>query len=145
MKREVSKLKGKALDAAVALANGDLVTKDEPGWPKGDLKRLRKEFGGSHVVRWYGSKGELGGWEPLKEGLSRDWNIVGPILHREKLMVEPVLVNGVFYGEWRAVCMSWKGRRHSDHKGRTPLEAAMRCYVAAVLCGNCEDGDVVEF
>lgn len=67
MKHKVCELEGALLDAAVALALGRLVTKDEPGWPKGDYKRLRKEYGGRHVVRWYSeATGELGGWEPIE-------------------------------------------------------------------------------
>ena len=83
-KYTTAELTGDLLDAAVALADGRLVVADEPGWPKGDYKALRAEYGGRHVVRWYGTAGDLGGWEPLDNqgSPSTDWSIGGPILDR---------------------------------------------------------------
>ena len=135
MQYDVSALKGRQLLAAIALADGRLVVQDEPGWPRGDYRRLRKEFGNRHVVRWYGSRGELGGWEPIDHGgdPSRDWGLGGEIIEREKLSVQPKLVNGSWYGDWRAVCLSWADRQYAEATGPTPLIAAMRCYVASVL------------
>jgi hypothetical protein len=44
-------------------------------------------------------------------------------------MLQPKLEAGAFYGEWRAVSLSWEGREYADCTGPTPLVAAMRAYV----------------
>lgn len=63
-----------------------------------------------------------------------DWSDAGPIITREKLMIQPKLArDGDFYGTWRAVALSFEGRTHSDVEGSSPLVAAMRCYVASVF------------
>lgn len=67
-------------------------------------------------------------WEP-----STKWAQGGPIIDREKLSIEPLLVNGDWYGEWRAVCYNWKDRQFTDVTGPELLVAAMRCYVGAVV------------
>lgn len=59
----------------------------------------------------------------------RDWAQTGPIIEREEISVTP---NGD--GRWWAHCP----RRVLHQYGRTPLTAAMRCYVASRL------GDEVE-
>lgn len=59
---------------------------------------------------------------------STDWSQGGPIIERENLELVPLCP-----GTWRAISM---GR--DWYNGRTPLEAAMRCYVASKL------GDEVE-
>lgn len=64
---------------------------------------------------------------------SFDWNIGGPIIEREKLLIQPKLENGDWYGTWRSVCLNWDGRTHADVTGPTPLIAAMRCYVASTI------------
>ena len=138
MKHKTAELTGALLDAAVALADGRLVVADEPCWPKGDYKRMRDEFGGRHVVRWYGNSGELGGWEPIdNQGCpSDDWGVGGPIIEREHLHVAWHSDSGGF---WRAVrpCLVI-GDTASAQNGHTPLIAAMRAYVASRL------GDEVE-
>ena len=135
MKNKTSELTGALLDAAVAKADGRLVTQDEPGWSKGEYKSLRKEYGGVHVVRWYGQSGDLGGWEPItnKPSPSEDWRAGGPIIERERITVQASRA-----GDWRA----WVGDGDSipapQGRGDTPLIAAMRAYVAHKL------GDEVE-
>jgi len=64
---------------------------------------------------------------------STSWSQGGPIIEREKLMIEPLLVGGDWFGNWRSVGLSWEGRTHADMTGPTPLIAAMRCYVASKL------------
>ena len=65
---------------------------------------------------------------------SKQWQQGGPIIAREKLMIEPKLERGGdFYGTWRAVALSFVGRTHSDVNGPSPLIAAMRCYVQSVF------------
>lgn len=143
MKHKTADLADDLLDTAVALADGRLLTGDEPRWPKGDYRRLREEYGGKHVVRWYGESGELGGWEPLDNqgSPSTDWLVGGPIIERERITVAP------FDGKWAAMLIGNPGRGSAyidayieewDAVGPTPLIAAMRAFVAAKL------GDEVE-
>jgi hypothetical protein len=54
---------------------------------------------------------------------STNWAHGGPIIERENLELVPLCP-----GTWRAISM---GRKWFD--GRTPLEAALRCYVASKL------------
>lgn len=132
-KHKTAELTGDLLDAAVALADGRLVVADEPGWPTGDYKKLRAEFGGRHVVRWRSASGELGGWEPLDNqgSPSTDWSIGGPIMDREGILANPELSNDAE----SVVCWTafntllggvWMW-------GETRLIAAMRAYVASKL------------
>lgn len=138
MKHKTAELTGELLDAAVALAEGRLLVSDEPEWPKGDYKRLRKEFGGRHIVRWYANGGEpetaeVGGWEPIDNwgSPSTDWLMGGPLIDRERIAIYPGAPDT---GNWFA---------HTDPRtrhwpGPTPLIAAMRAFVASKL------GDEVE-
>jgi len=127
MKHKVSELTGALLDAAVALADGRLVVEDEPGWEKGDLANLREEIDCRHVVRWYGSDGELGGWEPLKNqgSPSTEWAVGGPIIEREGLeLLAPI----------EGVTPLWRAQMYAGYgEGPTPLIAAMRAFVASKL------------
>lgn len=135
MKGKVSKLKGQKLDAAVAKADGVLVTvADEHPSQPGHYAETRAEWD-DYIVRWFGSRGEEGGWEALRNrgSPSTNWADGGPIIEREKLMVEPLLESGVWHGEWRAVGLSWEGRLYADCRGPTPLIAAMRAYVTSKL------------
>lgn len=72
-------------------------------------------------------------WDSAPLPYSTDWAHGGPIIAREKLSLDPVLVNGDWFGDWRSVCLSWEGSTHSDMTGPTPLIAAMRCFVASKL------------
>jgi hypothetical protein len=137
-KYKTAELTGDLLDAAVALADGRLVVADEPGWPKGDYKKLRTEYGGRHVVRWYGTAGDLGGWEPLDNqgSPSTDWNLGGPIIEREQIDVaapdefsdDERWFAGIYHGTARHATP-----RNCEMRGDTPLIAAMRAYVASKL------------
>lgn len=143
MKYRVADLDGALLDAAVALADGRLLVDDEPKWPKGDYLRLREEYGGRHVVRWYVCAAEdgdgpeteeIGGWEPIDNwGLpSTDWEMGGPIIERERITVRADFSTEQ-PGEWAAMC-----KAGGYGEGPTFLIAAMRAYVASKL------GDEVE-
>lgn len=132
-KHKVSKLTGYLLDAAVALADGRLVVKDEPRWPRGDYKRLRKEWGGEHVVRWYATddttdQGKLGGWEPLDNqgSPSTDWAIGGPIIERKEIHLGG-------YGSSRYAEIRDDAKPWVKMWGDTPLVAAMRAHVVSEL------------
>lgn len=83
---------------------------------------------------------QLGMFPPRKEygvmelwelSFSSDWNKGGWIIEREEISIE----SGV---EWTAYCWIDKKDEQAYGNGKTPLEAAMRCYVASVL------GDEVE-
>lgn len=130
MKHKTAELTGALLDAAVALADGRLVVKDEPGWDKGDLKALRKEYGGDFVVRWYSGSDptEVGGWEPLANqgSPSTDWDIGGPIIDREDIQLGG-------YGTSRSAEIRDDAAPWVQMWGETTLIAAMRCYVARKL------------
>jgi hypothetical protein len=130
MKHKVSELEGDLLDAAVALADGRLVVKDEPGWQKGDYRAMREEWSGEHVVRWYAHSdpAEIGGWEPLgNQGCpSTDWNIGGPIIERERIVLML----------WPSRGFTWAGQvwgYATPMQGDTALIAAMRAFVHSRL------------
>jgi hypothetical protein len=57
---------------------------------------------------------------------SSDWSQGGPIIEREKIMLEPVET-------WCAHLYTGDPAINYavSHEGKTPLEAAMRCYVAS--------------
>jgi Protein of unknown function (DUF2591) len=59
---------------------------------------------------------------------TKSWAQGGPIIERETLEIVPICP-----GTWQAIAMT-----QDWYNGRTPLEAAMRCYVASKL------GDEIE-
>lgn len=66
---------------------------------------------------------------------STNWAQGGPIIEREKIQPSPQLA-GEHTGKWRANC--WRENKSgallpNTMYGKTPLEAAMRCYVASKL------------
>jgi hypothetical protein len=142
VKYKTSELTGALLDAAVAKAEGRLVTpEDDHPLQPGHCRELMAEWG-CHIVRWYGQDGEEGGWEPItnRPSPSEDWSAGGPIIERERIHLTPTDAGGTFDGVkqdrdgWLARCTGdWKNER-----GDTPLIAAMRAYVAHEL------GDEVE-
>ena len=75
----------------------------------------------------------LGTWgtDPFKP--STNWAQGGPIIERERLLIQPEIGKEGCGNAWNAVAM-----RDTEAYGPTPLIAAMRCYVASKL------GDEVE-
>ena len=138
MKHKTSELTGELLDAAVAKAEGRLILEDEPGWPKGDYLAMRKQWGGQHVVRWYGGAGELGGWEPLinQGSPSTRWDDGGPIIERERIDIaapdefseDERWFAGIYHGSARHATP-----RNCEMRGETGLIAAMRAFVVLKL------------
>lgn len=63
---------------------------------------------------------------------SRAWALGGPILQREEIQLRVGMT-----GKWYA--LGYKYDRDEEIEGRTPLEAAMRCFVASRF------GNEVEF
>lgn len=109
MKHKTSELSGALLDAAVAMAEGKKVV--------------------AHGSTFYYASAS----EPATVvHYSSSWKRGGPIIERERITVQPWPDDwaALFYGPCRAII--------AIARGRTPLIAAMRAYVAAKL------GDEVE-
>ena len=64
---------------------------------------------------------------------STDWAKGGPIIERERILIQPELGKEGSGNAWNAISM-----HDTEAYGPTPLIAAMRCYVASKL------GDVVK-
>lgn len=108
---KTAELTGAALDWAVAKCEGHDT----------EFAKLRSDL--IYVLVWKccpltGDKEVQHEFEP-----STDWSQGGPIIQRENLELVPLCP-----GTWRAISV---GR--DWYNGRTPLEAAMRCYVASKL------------
>lgn len=110
---KTSDLTGAALDWAVAKCEG-FVQDGDPAWETG--------------------------YEPFS--FSTDWSQGGPIIEREMLQLTPHCMVNPLHG-WAAAFRSFDedGEVYALHRmrGKTPLIAAMRCYVASKL------GDSIEF
>ena len=101
---KTNKLKGAALDWAVAKCEGEVLGED--------LFGLRPIIAAPAFTQQF---------KP-----STDWSQGGPILERECIDLQ-------FEGpEWYAF-MRWEDGTCMQHDGPTPLIAAMRCYCCAVL------------
>jgi hypothetical protein len=148
MKHKTAELEGALLDAAVALAEGRLVTEadEHPNQP-GHYWKTRKEWG-EHIVRWYAREGEdadgaetdeEGGWEAISHwgSPSTNWRHGGPIIEREKITVgnpngQPGWTGAIAFPKKpkRNGALQWG---HYWECGPTPLVAAMRTYVTSKL------------
>ncbi len=117
---DANTLKGAKLRKAVAEAIG---------W-----KVYREDMGGGKLGAWICEDPTGLPYSLTRYGFAPDlnWAQAGPLIEREKLMIEPKVDMGVYYGEWRAVGLSWEGRTHADCTGPTPLVAAMRALVASI-------------
>lgn len=143
MKHKVAELEGALLDAAVAKAEGRLVTPadDHPSQP-GYCEKSMREWS-DFVVRWYAESGEEGGWEAMRNqgSPSTEWEIGGPIIEKWRIDVSSP-------DEWTDDLRWYAGiyesktlsgtRMMYEQRGDTPLIAAMRAYVASKF------GDEVE-
>jgi hypothetical protein len=147
VKHRTAELEGALLDAAVAKAEGRLVTPadehpDQPGF----YQQTRKEWG-EHIVRWYAREGENadgpetdeeGGWEVISAwgSPSTNWSDGGPIIERER--IEIAVMNDEVEWYAGAGCVPFRGEREFEALGPTPLIAAMRAYVASKLGAEVE-------
>jgi hypothetical protein len=116
MKIKTSELSGAALDWAVAMAENNDDCRDP--------YVTRTYDGKEKYVRVTTFSGITTDWEP-----STDWAQGGPLIERGLLVLSPDPSDG------------WRARSYMDltsYKGPTPLQAAMRCYVASQL------GDTVD-
>jgi hypothetical protein len=124
---KTSELTGHALDWAVAKCEGytglHKIVGRMPHEPQLGILPPRKEYGVMDL------------WEL---SYSTDWSRAGPIIEREEMGVQCIPA-GTRKGWWALVTSSFHDRSIPDEMhGDTPLEAAMRCYVASKL------GDEVE-
>jgi hypothetical protein len=145
MKIEVRHLTGKALDFAVAKCegygwarnmsgrSGDSMAsyrdpEHKPNWPIGSRSFVSLD----RLKNLNSTEGNWAGWctsdmsEPVAPGAfssiptyHRRWEDSGPIIERESLGLDPY----ADYPRWKS----------GNCFGLTPLEAAMRCYVASTL------------
>ena len=121
---KTSELTGHALDWAVAKCEGytglHKIVGRMPHEPQLGILPPRKEYGVMDL------------WEL---SYSTDWSRAGPIIERENISI----VREGDAGNWVASVYDYvKADWHLHTEGRTPLEAAMRCYVASKF------GDEVE-
>lgn len=68
---------------------------------------------------------------------SRRWEDAGPIIEREQIPMSPVVG-----GTWESEYVCWQGEDDADTKtvrGKTPLIAAMRAFVASKFGDEVED------
>lgn len=115
MKIKTSELTGPALDWAVAKCEGrDMYFEDGDGPWFSDCERHPDNF-----------NTDYGGWE-----------ICGPIIEREKLILLPPMEKATLWRVGSAYDYDWM--MENEQKGPTPLIAAMRCYIASKL------GDEIE-
>lgn len=128
---KTSELTGAALDWAVATAEGmSWWTRANAKWDTNDGYTdwiLDKD---GVLKRFYfdGSRSRAGHWEVIETFKpSTDWNQGGPIIERESITVGPHQVNGEVVGFFAL------GLQTDWSYGKTPLIAAMRCYVASKL------------
>lgn len=110
MKIRTAELTRKALNWAVAKCEGYYITLHADG-----MVLVHPETGDWH---------HNNNWRPTES-----WVIGGPIIEREKIRIDPSNT-----GKWHAAITS-SVKSFSWWMGNTPLEAAMRCYVASKL-GN---------
>lgn len=151
-KHKTAELEGALLDAAVAICEGEkwiihrawggIVKREAEGKDRVELADLEKVwFDEDRCSRVYLSciTGEerAGFWLHY----SGKWDLGGPIIERERIMLTPVDAGGVFLGA-RQDKPGWLARHTPstpvNERGQTALIAAMRAYVAAKL------GDEVE-
>lgn len=113
MKIKVSELTGDALDYLVAKANGWV------NYPTDSIERGQVW----HMDAKNAPYGPVTSREAFRP--STDWAQGGPIIERELLLVD-------YKG--KGLWFSFDNKRGSvTGEGETPLEAAMRCYVASKL------------
>ena len=126
---KTSELTGHALNWAVAMAEGDKVFRPRLGRPSNWDKEAYLKDGSDDrwVVRVENPRvAHFVDWTYNPSG---DWMQGGPIIERECISIE----NKTDTGWWVATRI--EGSSVSEEYGRTPLVAAMRCYVASKL-GN---------
>ena len=105
---KVYELKGHALDWAVAYIMGH---------------RVAENYGS--YIRIYLPDPKQSGYT-LAFCPSTDWALGGPIIERERILIQPEISKEGAGNAWSAIAISGV-----EQYGPTPLIAAMRCYVAA--------------
>ena len=109
---KTNELSGAALDWAVAKAEGDELTCKSIQYPE--------------YAKHY-----------PKVSPSTNWALGGPIIEREQIAIWPESHDGVIGTEnskqWLATMYYNGGEQYTSEPSPSPLEAAMRCYVASKL------------
>ncbi len=128
---KTSELTGPALDWAVATAEGmSWWTRQNANWDTnlGYTDWVLDKDGVLKSFYFDGSRSRAGHWEVNETFTpSTDWSQGGPIIERESITVGPHQVKGEVVG----FCAL--GLQTDWSYGKTPLIAAMRCYVASKL------------
>ena len=136
MKVLTNNLSGTSLDYAVAIAEG--IPKKElrlPRYKTDSLFRYTLDEDGNLDGRYMTGPDLL---------FSRKWEAAGPIIEREKISLK--CRHSVLYEDdsrWFATGDSDVNDPSTGETGRTPLEAAMRCYVASKLGDSVEIPDEI--
>ena len=124
MKVDTQELKGKALDYAVALANGFL----SPLFEGEDARVVIQTYAGETKVVWnpkyYGHYG-VDSYEP-----SKNWFEAGSIIEGNKISIQ--FEDGICSAYFRDKLFCEDGSECWS-TGETVLEAAMRCFVQSKL------------
>ena len=133
---KVCELRGVALDWAVAKCEGYT-----------DLRKNPHRFANDMLVMT-APRAEFGAVYLCDLDYSTSWELAGPIVEREQILLRPIRKDGhKFDGQWLAKydcgntgsMVQWVDKYcvpRSYRSGPTPLIAAMRCYVASKL-GDC--------
>ena len=112
-----NELTGPALDWAVAKCEGYT-----------DLHKIAGRMEHEPQLGMYPPRRAYGVMDLFELGFSTDWSLAGPIIERERLLIQPEIGKEEAGNAWYAVSMN-----DTDSYGPTPLIAAMRCYVASKL------------
>lgn len=134
MKKEVAKLSGKELDCWVARAEGYQLG-ELTGRPGSVV--VGRNGVVAHVISGCSSFDciQYGTYAP-----TRDWKQGGPILEREGIQVAPADPIKNVWVAGKTSGASWTAY-NNPQKGKTALEAVMRCYVASKFGDYVDDGD----
>ena len=119
---KTSELTGDALVCAVAMCEGYT-----------DLHKIPDRW--PHEPQWamMPPRQEYGAMELWEIGSDRDWGFFGPIIERERIQITP---RGETTDLWEAIIFDnifMDDGSDCFQIGKTPLIAAMRCYVASKL------------
>lgn len=123
MKTKTSELTGDALDWAVATCEGYT-----------DFQKIEGRMPHEPQFGMFPSRRGYGVMELWELSFSTDWNKGGWIIERERIELQ-YMDN---FESWSASMVHKSGQDSFAGYGKTPLVAAMRCYVASKL------GDEVE-
>lgn len=138
---KTAELEGAVLDYYVAKADGlPIYAAGTDSWP-GNAHVHRESFEHSVVLislmgMSHGLFIEHSG-KSMRYSPSVNWEYAGPIIEHEQIPISPVVG-----GTWESEYVCWQGEDDADTKtvrGKTPLIAAMRAFVASKFGDEVED------